>query len=331
MTLIIAEAGVNHNGDINLASELIKAAADSGADIIKFQTFKSNNLSTSYASKANYQNSTTNAKSQQEMLSELELKQSDHWKLIEICEKYDIEFLSSGFDLESLNFLSTLNLKRIKIPSGEITNIPYLRKAASINKSLIISSGMATLGEIEVAINILEKEGITRNMMTILHCTTEYPAPFSEVNLKAISTIKNALKVSVGYSDHTIGIEVPIAAVALGSSIIEKHFTIDKNLYGPDHKASLEPKEFTQMVKSIRRIENSLGDGIKRATKSELSNIESVRKSIVAAKRIEVGDLFTKDNLTTKRPGSGISPLRWDDLIGLESRYLYEPDDLIKW
>ena len=331
MTLIIAEAGVNHNGDINLAHELIKAASESGADIIKFQTFKSNYLSTKYASKANYQKSTSEAKTQQEMLSELELKESDHWELIEICKKYDIEFLSSGFDIASLNFLKKLNLKRIKIPSGEITNVPYLREAASINKSLIISSGMANLGEIEGAINILEKEGITRNMITVLHCTTEYPAPYSEVNLKAISTIKNALKVSVGYSDHTLGRDVPIAAVALGASIIEKHFTMDKNLNGPDHKASLEPREFAKMVKGIRIIENSLGDGIKRATKSELSNIDSVRKSIVASKRIKVGDLFSKDNLTTKRPGSGISPLRWDDLVGLKSKYLYEPDDLIKW
>ncbi len=331
MTLIIAEAGVNHNGDINLAHKLIKAAAEAGADIIKFQTFKSSNISTSYALKANYQNLNSNEKTQQEMLSKLELKHSDHFELIKICKTYDIEFLSSGFDIESLNFLETLNLKRIKIPSGELTNVPYLRKAASLNKSLIISTGMANLGEIERAINILEKEGLKREMMTILHCTTEYPAPYSEVNLKALITIKNALKVSVGYSDHTNGIDVPIAAVALGSTVIEKHFTIDKNLNGPDHKASLEPHEFKKMVKSIRNIEDSLGDGIKRATKSEISNIEAVRKSIVAAKRIKVGDLFSEENLTTKRPGTGISPLRWDDLIGLKSKNLYEPDDLIKW
>ena len=331
MTIIIAEAGVNHNGDINLAHKMIKVAAKAGADIIKFQTFKSNKLSTPYACKANYQKINSDANSQQEMLSDLEINYSDHKKLKETCEKYGIEFLSSGFDLESLNFLEKLDLKRLKIPSGEITNIPYLRKAASINKPLILSSGMSNLAEIENAINIFEKAGINRNMITVLHCTTEYPTPYSEVNLKAILTIKNALKVSVGYSDHTLGIEVPIAAVALGASIIEKHFTLDKNLSGPDHRASLEPDEFSRMVRSIRKIEKSLGDGIKRATNSELLNKNAVRKSIVASSKIEVGEIFSEDNLTTKRPGSGISPLRWDELIGLKSNYPYEEDELIKW
>ena len=331
MTLIIAEAGVNHNGDINLAHQLIKAAADSGADIIKFQTFKAKNLSTIYASKAKYQCKTSNASNQQEMLAELELNISQHKELIEICNQYGIEFLSSGFDIESLNFLGTLNLNRIKIPSGEITNIPYLRKVASFKKPLILSTGMSNLGEIEFAINLLEESGITRDLITVLHCTTEYPAPYSEINLKAIETIRNSLKVAVGYSDHTLGLEIAIAAVGLGAKVIEKHLTLDKQLLGPDHKASLDPIEFKAMVKSIRIIEKSLGDGIKKATKSEIRNKEAIRKSIVASKKINAGDLFNEDNLTTKRPGYGISPLRWDDLIGLEAKHSYEPDELIRW
>lgn len=331
MTLIIAEAGVNHNGDIKLAHQLIKAAADSGADIIKFQTFKAKNLSTSYASKAKYQLKTSNANTQQEMLAELELNISQYEELIEICNQYEIEFLSSGFDIESLNFLGTLNLNRIKIPSGEITNIPYLRKVASFKKPLILSTGMSNLGEIEFALNLLEESGMTRELVTVLHCTTEYPAPFSEINLKAIETIRNSLKVAVGYSDHTLGLEAAIAAVSLGATVIEKHLTLDKKLIGPDHKASLDPIEFKDMVKSIRIIEKSLGDGIKKATKSELGNKEAIRKSIVASKKINAGDLFTEDNLTTKRPGSGISPIRWDDLIGLKAKHSYEPDELIRW
>ena len=331
MTLIIAEAGVNHNGDMNIAHQLIKAAADSGADIIKFQTFKAKNLSTINASKANYQIKTTNANNQQEMLAELELNISQHKELIEICNQYEIEFLSSGFDIESLNFLGTINLNRIKIPSGEITNTPYLRKVASFKKPTILSTGMSNLGEIETAINLLEESGIKRDLITVLHCTTEYPAPYSEINLKAIETIRNSLKVAVGYSDHTLGIEIAIAAVSLGATIIEKHLTLDKKLLGPDHKASLEPNEFKAMVKSIRIIEKSLGDGIKKATKSEIGNKEAIRKSIVASKKINAGDLFTEENLTTKRPGSGISPTRWDDLIGLKSKHSYEQDELIRW
>ncbi len=331
MTIIIAEAGVNHNGDINLARKLIEAAARAGADIIKFQTFKAKNLSTNYASKANYQNKTSKAKNQQDMLSELELKQSHHKELIQTCEEFGIEFLSTGFDLESLSFLETLKLKRVKIPSGEITNIPYLRKVASIQRPVILSSGMATLGEIESAINVMEGEGLSRDKIDVLHCTTEYPAPFSEVNLRAISTIRSALKVSVGYSDHTLGTDIAIAAVALGASIIEKHFTLDKSFIGPDHKASLEPHEFSSLVKSVRIIEKSLGNGIKKPTKSEILNMNAIRKSIVASKKIKVGDLLTENNITTKRPGSGISPLRWDDIIGSESKYSYEIDELIKW
>jgi len=331
MTLIIAEAGVNHNGDIRLAHQLIEAAAKIGADIVKFQTFKAKNLSTNYAEKAYYQKKTTKEISQREILSRLELKPEDHKELIDACEANGIEFLSTGFDNDSLDFLETLNLKRIKVPSGEITNVPYLRKVAYMKKPLILSTGMSNLGEIENAINVLEQSGLDREYITVLHCTTEYPAPFSEVNLKAISTIREAFKVSVGYSDHTIGIQVPIAAAALGSSIIEKHLTLDKNLPGPDHKASLEPNEFSSMVKSIRIIEDSLGNGVKMATKSELSNRDVVRKSIVAAIQIKAGDYFSEENLTTKRPGIGISPSRWDELIGKKSKISYEPDDLIQW
>ena len=331
MTLIIAEAGVNHNGDTKLAHQLIETAANVGADIVKFQTFKASNLSTNYAEKANYQKKTTKEISQREMLSRLELKPEFHKELIDACEANGIEFLSTGFDIDSLDFLETLNLKRIKVPSGEITNVPYLRKVAYMKKPLILSTGMSNLGEIENALNVLEQSGLDRENITVLHCTTEYPAPFSEVNLKAITTIREAFKVSVGYSDHTIGIQIPIAAAALGASIIEKHLTLDKNLPGPDHKASLEPNEFSSMVKSIRIIEDSLGNGVKMATKSELSNRDVVRKSIVAAIQIKAGDYFSEENLTTKRPGIGISPSRWDELIGKKSKYSYQPDDLIQW
>lgn len=331
MTLIIAEAGVNHNGDMKLAHQLIKKAAEAGADIVKFQTFQAKRLSTNYAEKANYQKKTTVESTQQEMLEKLELKHHQHLELIQTCKKYNVEFLSTGFDIKSLSFLDTLNLNRIKIPSGEITNIPYLRKVGSMKKPIILSTGMSNLGEIEHAIYTLEKEGTHRKNITVLHCTTEYPVPYSEVNLNAMGTIREALKVSVGYSDHTLGIEVAIGAVSLGASIIEKHLTLDRNLPGPDHKASLEPHEFKNMVKSIRCIEQSLGNGIKEISISEIPNRDIVRKSIVAAKAIRVGDYLTEENLTTKRPGTGISPLMWDHLIGLKSKYSFEPDELIRW
>ena len=332
MVLIIAEAGVNHNGDISIAKKLVDAAKDCGADIVKFQSFKAEDLVTSTAKKALYQvENTGNNNSQFSMLKDLELTYPQQIELKEYCNQKNIEFLSTGFDLESLNFLNSLGLKRFKIPSGEITNIPYLRKVGSMKKPLILSTGMSNLGEIENAIYTLEKEGTNRNNITVLHCTTEYPVPYSEVNLNAIATIREAFKVSVGYSDHTLGIAVSIGATSLGASIIEKHLTLDRNLQGPDHKASLEPHEFKNMVKSIRCIEESLGNGIKEISISEVPNRDIVRKSIVAAKAIRVGDYLSEENLTTKRPGTGISPLMWDHLIGLKSKYSFEPDELIRW
>ena len=331
MTLIIAEAGVNHNGDMKIAHELIKKASEAGADIVKFQTFSAESLATKYASKADYQNQTTDKnQSQREMLKNLELKSDQHLELIEICKKFGVEFLSTGFDKKSIEFLNKLSLKRFKIPSGEITNLPYLKQIGSFGKPIILSSGMANIGEIEAAINILEKAGTFRKNISILHCTSEYPAPYSEVNLKAIETISKTFNVKVGYSDHTLGIEVPIAAVALGAVIIEKHLTLDKKLPGPDHKASLEPDAFKDMVRGIRIIEKSLGNGIKEPSLSEIPNKEIIRKSIVAAENIEKGEKFSEINLTTKRPATGISPMRWEEIIGKESNKSYKIDDLIE-
>ncbi|PJZ58136.1 N-acetylneuraminate synthase [Leptospira barantonii] len=329
-TLIIAEAGVNHNGDINLALKLIDAASDAGADVVKFQTFEAKRLATKSAKKADYQSATTGSEeSQFEMLKKLELSKKDHEILIQRCNEKKIEFFSTAFDLQSLSFLEGLNLSRYKIPSGEITNLPYIRKIGASGRPIILSSGMSTLAEIESAIFVLEKAGTKRENITVLHCNTEYPTPFSDVNLLAMRSIADSFKVKVGYSDHTSGIEVSIAAVALGASVIEKHFTLDRTLPGPDHKASLEPEELKTMIRSIRNIEQSLGDGIKRPSQSESKNISIARKSLVAAQPIRSGEIFSYENLTTKRPGNGISPMRLDEIVGLKAHRDFTEDELI--
>lgn len=330
-TLIIAEAGVNHNGDINLAMQLIDAAAQAGADIVKFQTFSADRQVTRTADKAEYQKRETgNSESQYEMLRRLELSESMHYQLLSHCDERKIEFLSTGFDIEGINFLASLNQKYFKIPSGEITNLPYLRHIGGLNKQVILSTGMATLGEVEQAINALEEAGTSRNQITILHCTTEYPTPMSEVNLRAMLTLQKAFQVAVGYSDHTKGIEISVAAVAMGASVIEKHFTLDRNLPGPDHRASLEPYELRQMVSAIRNIENAMGDGIKRPTASEKKNKLVARKSIVASRPISKGESFTAENLTVKRPETGISPMKWDEILGKNASRDFAVDELIE-
>ncbi len=330
-TIIIAEAGVNHNGSLTIAKRLIEEAAKAGADYIKFQTFVTERLVSKEAKQADYQkNNLKNESSQFEMLKGLELSLSDHYELIEYCTQLKIAFFSTAFDLDSIDLLSELNLPIWKIPSGEITNLPYLQKIGSFNKPIILSTGMAKLGEIEAAIEVLEKSGTLRDQITVLHCTTEYPAPVNEVNLKAMTTIAEAFKVKVGYSDHTEGIEIPLAAVAMGASIIEKHFTLDKNMEGPDHKASLEPDELKKMVEGIRNIERALGNGIKEPSQSEIKNKIAARKSIVAAKMIHAGDLFTIENLTIKRPGNGISPMLWNQIVGVKAKRDFQPDELIE-
>ncbi len=331
-TLIIAEAGVNHNGDIKLAHKLIDAAFNAGADIVKFQTFLPSELSTDYAPLAEYQKSKIGNKlSQLEMLNNLKLSESDHNELIEHCNEKNIEFLSTPFDLKSLSLLKKFSLKRNKIPSGEITNLPLIRKIAEIKKPIILSTGMATLGEVEIALEEINKNGTNKDLITILHCSTEYPASIETVNLKAMNTIKSAFGVKVGYSDHTEGIDIAVAAVALGAVIIEKHLTIDRNLPGPDHKASIEPDKFAEMVKNIRRVEIALGSKIKKPSNQELENRKVARKSIVAKKNINIGDVFNSENLCVKRPGTGISPLLWDQLIGTIARHEFKKNDLIKW
>ena len=330
--LIIAEAGVNHNGDINLAHKLIDAAVEVGADIIKFQTFNSNLVTTENAQKASYQvKNGLKDETQQEMLCKLELSNEDHYQLIKHCEAVNIEFLSTAFDEQSISFLNNLDLKRMKIPSGEITNLHYLRKVCSLKKPLIISTGMATLEEVESALNVVKSEGIKNTEITILHCSTEYPANKKTVNLNAMETIRNSLKVNVGYSDHTEGIEIAIAAAALGARIIEKHITLDKGLIGPDHKASTEPNLFKEMIESIRNIELALGNGVKEPSLKEIENRKIVRKSIVAARAIKKGEIFTQNNLIIKRPGVGISPMKWDKILGEKSNYNFQRDELIKW
>lgn len=329
-TLIIAEAGVNHNGDLSLAKQLVDAAAETGADLVKFQTFSADRLVTEDAPKAEYQTqSMNNAQSQFFMLKELELTSKMHQDLIARCRSKNIDFFSTGFDIESLNYLASLGFDRFKIPSGEITNLPYLRHVGAFSKSVLLSTGMATLGEIEAALDVLEIAGTPRSRITVLHCNTEYPTPMLDVNLHAISRIRDAFGVQVGYSDHTAGIEVPIAAVALGATVIEKHLTLDHNLPGPDHKASLEPDEFAAMVSAIRNIEQAKGDGIKRQSSSEAKNKPIVRKSLVAAKPILAGERFTAENVTTKRPGIGINPMRWDEVMGRFAVRDFAVDELI--
>jgi len=332
-TLIIAEAGVNHNGSLELAKQLIDAAADAGVDYVKFQTFKAEKLVSKSAKKAGYQarNINDTDDSQFNMLKKLELDIDTHHLLIDYCKQKNIKFFSTAFDLESIDLLNSLGIDLFKIPSGEITNLPYLQKIGSLNKPVILSTGMATLAEIEAAVNVLEEAGTARKALTILHCNTEYPTPMHDVNLNAMLTIKEAFHVSVGYSDHTLGIEVPIAAVALGAVCIEKHFTLDRNMKGPDHKASLEPNELKKMVSSIRNIEVALGDGIKRPSPSELKNKEVARKSIHTASDLPADHVIQMENLAIKRPGNGIPPSMINQIIGRKTRVELEADDLLKW
>ena len=330
-TLIIAEAGVNHNGDLARARQLIDAAANAGADLVKFQTFSANRLVTRTATKAEYQTQTTDKQeSQHEMLRRLELSPDMHRELIAHCAARNIGFFSTAFDMESIDLLVSLGQDHFKIPSGEITNLPYLRQIGRLGKDVILSTGMATLGEIESAIDTLEQAGTPRVRITVLHCTTEYPTPMAEVNLRAMQSIQHAFGVDVGYSDHTPGIEVSIAAVAMGASVIEKHFTMDCNLPGPDHKASLEPEGLMAMVAAIRNIEIALGDGIKRLTASEAGNKPVMRKSLVASRTIKAGEIFSTKNITVKRPGTGISPMRWDEVIGRTASRDFAEEELIE-
>lgn len=329
-TLIIAEAGVNHNGDLALAKQLIDIAAEAGADYVKFQTFTADRIVSRSASKAEYQQQATDAsETQYEMLKRLELSHAMHLELIKHCEKQSIKFLSTGFDKESVELLVDLGIDLIKIPSGEITNLPYLRFIGSLGLPVILSSGMSTMDEIGDALVILEGAGLGRSRVTVLHCTTEYPTPMVEVNLRAITSISNTFGVVVGYSDHTVGIEVSIAAVALGASVIEKHFTLDRSLPGPDHKASLEPNELIEMVKAIRNIEHSLGSGVKEPALSEIKNLRIARKSIMAKQQIAKGEVLSTSNLIVKRPGDGISPMNWDLLVGQIASRDYLPDEMI--
>jgi N,N'-diacetyllegionaminate synthase len=329
--LIIAEAGVNHNGEIEIAKSLIDAAVESKVDIVKFQTFSADRQVTKNAGKAKYQIETTDKnETQHSMLKKLELSIEMHIELINHCKKRNIEFISTAFDIQSVNLLQSLGQRLFKIPSGEITNFPYLEHIGKIGKPIILSTGMSTLNEIRIALELLQKAGTSKNLITVLHCTTSYPVPMSDVNLLAMRTIKDEFEVKVGYSDHTLGIEIPIAAVALGASVIEKHFTLDRNLPGPDHKASLEPNELQEMIRTIRNVEQAMGDGIKKVMPSETENRDVVRKSMVAIKEIKKGEIFTSENLSTKRPGNGMSPMNWELIIGKSSKHNYEVDELIK-
>lgn len=333
-TLIIAEAGVNHNGDLSIAKKLIEVAAKAGADIVKFQTFKTENLVTMTAQMAPYQkiNMKTDSHSatQFEMLKKLELSEDDHYELIKECQKNNIQFLSTAFDLESADFLHKLGMEIFKIPSGEITNYPLIKKIGSFNKRVIFSTGMAEIHEIQYCLDTLLTNGTLKENITILQCTTEYPTPDSDVNLLTLKTLKDTFKVQVGFSDHSIGITMPIAATALGASIIEKHFTLDKEMEGPDHRASLDPLELSEMVKSIRRVELGLGSSVKTLAPCEIKNKSIARKSLVAKKNIIQGELFTEENLTAKRPGHGMPPLFWESLIGKKAKLSYRQDELLQ-
>jgi len=327
---IIAEAGVNHNGSIKLAKDLIDVAVESGADAVKFQTFKAENLVSKTAEKADYQKKTTDAlESQFDMIKKLELDVSTHKELLAYCQEKGIMFLSTPFDHDSIDLLSDLGLQIFKIPSGEITNLPYLKHIGSLGKRVVLSTGMSDLKEVEDALSILIDAGTSKTNITVLHANTMYPTPMEDVNLNAMLTIQKEFDISVGYSDHTLGIEVDIAAVAMGATVIEKHFTLDKVMDGPDHKASLEPEELMIMVKGIRNIEKALGSSKKKPSPSESININIVRKSIVANKDIQKGDLLTDKNIIVKRPGYGISPMKWDGIIGTVATKNYKIDDLI--
>ncbi|MBQ6024780.1 MAG: N-acetylneuraminate synthase [Lachnospiraceae bacterium] len=325
---IIAEAGVNHNGSFELACRLADAAKEAGADCVKYQTFKSENLVSKDAQKAEYQKKTTGDSSQQDMLKKLELSYDSFVRLKEYCNKIGICFLSTPFDFESIDFLNSLDMPFWKIPSGEVTNYPYLVALAKTGKPVVMSTGMCEMNEISDAIKVLKDTG-TKDIK-LLHCNTEYPTPFEDVNLAAMKTMREAFGVEVGYSDHTKGIEVPIAAVALGATIIEKHFTLDRNMEGPDHKASLEPQELKQMVCSIRNIEKAIGTGDKTPSASEKKNITIARKSIVAKKEIKAGEVFTVENITVKRPGTGISPMRWNEVLGTKAVRDFNEDEKIE-
>lgn len=329
-TFIIAEAGVNHNGRIDKAMLMVDAAAAAGADAVKFQTFKADKIIAINAPKACYQKeSIASDESQLEMVKKLELDETAHIRLQQHCVYKGIQFLSSPFDLESIDLLVRLGLGIFKIPSGEITNLPYLRKLGALKKRLFLSTGMAELSEIGDALNVLTQSGTPLENVTVLHCNTEYPTLFEDVNLRAMLTIGHTFGVAVGYSDHTSGIEVAVAAVALGATVLEKHITLDRNLPGPDHKASLEPDELKAMVKAIRNIEKALGDSIKSPSPSELKNRPIARKSLVAARKILKGEQFSTDNIAAKRPGTGVSPMRWDEIIGRKANRNYNEDELI--
>lgn len=330
--LIIAEAGVNHNGSLELAKQLIDKAVEAGVDIIKFQTFKSEKLVSRAARQAEYQQRNIGKKDEGQlaMLKKLELSQADHEELITYCNEKGIRFFSTAFDMDSIDYLHSLNMGLWKIPSGEITNYPYLRKIAQYKEPVILSTGMCELSDIEAAMNVLLEFGVNKEQITILHCNTEYPTPFGDVNLRAMLEIGEKFGVQIGYSDHTKGIEVPIAAVALGATVIEKHFTLDKNMEGPDHKASIEPEELKVMVCAIRNIEQALGTGHKTVSESERKNIEIARKSIVAACPIKAGELLTEENLTVKRPGNGINPMRWKEVVGTRAVQSFNEEDPIQ-
>ncbi|WP_227394281.1 N-acetylneuraminate synthase [Jeotgalibacillus aurantiacus] len=329
-TYIIAEAGVNHNGRLDLAKQLVDEAKKAGADCIKFQTFVAKHLTTKTAVQAAYQEKNTGRKeSQYEMLKKLELSFEDFQELYDYCQEQEIEFLSTGFDADSIDFLAGLGMKTWKIPSGDLTNLPYLIKIARLQEPVIVSTGMGTMQEVQEAIDVLKKYGA--GPITVLHCTTEYPAPFEDVHLSAMKTMETHFQLPVGYSDHTKGIEVPIAAVALGATVIEKHFTLDQTMEGPDHQASLEPDELKAMITAIRHVEVAIGQGEKKPAASEEKNKVIARKSIVAARPISKGTVFTEENLTVKRPGSGISPMKWFEVIGEKASRDFQEDELIEW
>jgi len=331
-TIIIAEAGVNHNGSMKFAKQLIDTAADAGVDYVKFQTFRAENVVVKTAKKATYQqnNMPDTDNSQYHMLKNLELSIEQHYELIEYCKNKSVKFLSTAFDMESIEFLSTLHLGLWKIPSGEITNYPYLKRIARDNQPVILSTGMSTIEEIKAAVHVLTKHGTDKQKITILHCNTQYPTPMQDVNLLAMQTISKEMGVNAGYSDHTLGFEIPIAAIALGATVIEKHFTLNRKMEGPDHKASLEPQELKSMVEAIRNVEKALGSSKKIVSPSEMENKDIARKSIVAACNIEKGEAFTEKNITVKRPGSGISPMLWEEVLGTFASRDFDEDELIE-
>ncbi len=327
---IIAEAGVNHNGSVDTAKKMIDAAVSAGASAVKFQAFSAEKLASASAPKAEYQKTDNDKESQYQMLKRLELNSDAHKILFEHSKEKHIDFLSSPFDIESIEMLSELGLQIFKIPSGEITNLPYLRKLGSLNKKIIMSTGMSSLQEIKTALDAVTRAGTSRENITVLHCNTAYPTPYEDVNLKAMEEMRDSLKIPVGYSDHTLGIEVQIAAAALGAVVIEKHFTLDKNLPGPDHAASLEPHELEEMIKAIRNIEKSLGNGLKQVSPSEEENKRIVRKSIMALVDIKKGETFQESNITAKRPGSGLSPMKWDEVVGQLAKRDFKKDEMIE-